>query len=463
MAPLLVACGRALTVATQPTAIPAVNAVPTAAASALEGQWDGAIAIGGTQLAILVNFTSAGDSPAATIDIPQQGAAGLPLDDVRLDGDAVHFTIASVGATFDGILNGEILRGDFAQAGATGTFELNRTGDVADPTPLPDLPYAVEELTWPLDDTKMAATLTSPVGDGPFPAIIFVAGSGPTDRNWNSPLLPGRNGSAALLADELTRAGYATLRYDKRFTGPYAQQNMPHLLGQVSFQSHVDELTSAVDYLVAQPGIDPEQLYLLANSEGVLHALNYQTAEPAIPFAGMILTGVPGRPMSEVLHQQIAENVLGAAPNRDQLLAKWDEAIAAFIAGEPSELNPALPDDVRQIWTGLTAPANQPFSAQLLAAQPAGLLAKVKVPVLVVIGQKDIQIDWQADGGVLEAAAGDNVSFSYPADANHVLKNELKPAAELTAADANAYNAADRVLDPQALQTILDWLAARTG
>jgi pimeloyl-ACP methyl ester carboxylesterase len=234
-------------------------------------------------------------------------------------------------------------------------------------------------------------------------------------------------------------------------------------LGNISFQSHLDELTSAVDYLAAQPGIDPARLFVLANSEGTLHAMNYQNSDPAAPFAGLILTGAPGRPMTEVLHQQISENVLSAEPNRDELLALWDEAIAAFVAGEPAELDPALPESVQQVWAGLTAPANQPFSAELLAVQPAELLAAITAPTLVIIGQKDIQIDSEADGAVLEAAAGDNVTFSYPPNANHVLKLEEKPAEELTAADGATYNAADRVLDPETVQIILDWLAEQIG
>jgi uncharacterized protein len=324
-------------------------------------------------------------------------------------------------------------------------------------------PEGGEEITLTLGETKMSASMTLPEGDGPFPGVIFIAGSGPTDRDWNSPLLPGHNGSAALLAGELTRSGYATLRYDKRVTGPYAQQNLPALQGKISFQSHLDELAAAVDYLAAQPAVDPARIYALANSEGTLHALNYQLSDPAVPFAGMILTGAPGRSLAEVVHQQVDQGYLAAEPNGDELLAKWDQAIAAFLAGKTVELDPGLPENVQQIWAGLTAPFNQPFSAELLAAQPADQLAMITVPVLVMIGQKDIQVDWQADGGVLQAAAGDNVTFSFPPDANHVLKHEEKPAADLTAADAQSYNTADRVLDPQALQTILQWLAEQSG
>ena len=473
---LLAACNRAQTEATPPatdtpepaptdTPAPTETSAPALPADTtpLDGQWEGAIDIAGQQLGIIVKFDSATGALAATIDIPQQGAADLPLDDVRLEGDAIHFAIGSAGAVFDGTIDGDTIGGDFAQAGATGTFEITRTGDVVAATATPIPPYVVEEVSWPLGETTVGATLTRPEGDGPFAAVVFVAGSGPTDRNWTSPLLPGRNGSAALLADELTRAGYATLRYDKRFTGPFAQQNMPKLMGNISFQSHLDELASAVAFLAAQPGIDPAQVFVLGNSEGTLHAMNYQTSDPDAPFAGLILTGTPGRPLTEVLHQQMAENVLSAEPNVDELLTLWDEALAAFLAGEATELDPALPASAQQVWAGLTAPVNQPFSAELLAVQPAELLAKITAPTLVIIGQKDIQIDWQADGAVLEAAAGDNVTFSYPANANHVLKLEEKAADELTAADGATYNAADRVLDPEVVQIILEWLGEQTN
>ena len=320
----------------------------------------------------------------------------------------------------------------------------------------------VEEVTWALDDTTMAATLTRPAGDGPFPAVVFVAGGGPADRDWNSPQLPGRNGSAALLTDELTRAGYATLRYDKRIAGPNAPQNRAALAGNLSFQSYRDELTSAVDYLAAQPGIDPTRVFVLANSEGTLHAMNYQASGPAIPFAGLILTGAPGEPIAAVVRRQVDQNALSAAPDRDELLARWDEAMAAFIGGDPAQLDPTLPEYAQGMWSALTAPANQPFMAEFMAARPADLLAATTAPVLVIIGQKDVQSNWQLDGAALEAAAGPNVTFSYPANANHALKLEEKPVEELTAADASNYNAAGRVLDPETVEVILGWLGEQT-
>ena len=82
--------------------------------------------------------------------------------------------------------------------------------------------------------------------------------------------------------------------------------------------------------------------------------------------------------------------------------------------------------------------------------------------MLVIIGKKDIQVDWQADGEPLKlAAAGhEEVTFLFPENANHILKQELRPRSELVLAEMEGYNASDTHLDPQALASMQEWLAA---
>ena len=113
------------------------------------------------------------------------------------------------------------------------------------------------EVSWPLGPTTVYGTVTKPEGTGPFPGVVLVAGSGPTDRDWNSPLLPGTNGSGRLLAEALGRAGLASLRYDKRASGPHVRETIPLLIGAISMQSHVDELAGAVRTLAEQHGRPP--------------------------------------------------------------------------------------------------------------------------------------------------------------------------------------------------------------
>ena len=91
-------------------------------------------------------------------------------------------------------------------------------------------------------------------------------------------------------------------------------------------------------------------------------------------------------------------------------------------------------------------------------------LEKVHVPVLIIIGKKDLQVDWQADAAPLQRAAAErtNVSFLYPDNANHVLKYELRPRENLAQAEVMLkYNADDASLEAETVAAIVGWLAAR--
>ena len=160
-------------------------------------------------------------------------------------------------------------------------------------------------VSWDLDGFEINGTITYPEGNGPFPVVVMVAGSGPTDRDWNSPLIPGTNGSARLLANNLTGKGYVTLRYDKRASGPQAQENFKRLAGKISMQDHLDELSSAVEFASNKKYVDSRHIYALTNSEGCIHALNYQITKPRLPFSGLVLTSAPARPVGKVAHEQI--------------------------------------------------------------------------------------------------------------------------------------------------------------
>jgi uncharacterized protein len=82
--------------------------------------------------------------------------------------------------------------------------------------------------------------------------------------------------------------------------------------------------------------------------------------------------------------------------------------------------------------------------------------------VLVIIGKKDLQVDWQADGEKLvQAAAGqEKVTFLFPENANHVLKEESRPRSELVLTEMEGYNAPNTRLNQETLTSILEWLAA---
>jgi hypothetical protein len=319
------------------------------------------------------------------------------------------------------------------------------------------------EVSWPLGPTTIYATVVKPDGAGQFPGVVLVAGSGPTDRDWNSPLLPGVNGSGRLLAEALGRAGFASLRYDKRASGPHVRETIPFLIGAITMQSHVDELGGAVRILSEQQGVRHDRIFACGNSEGTLHALNYQVHDPGISLAGLVLAGPPGRAVGAVSRSQLAAQSK-SVPNGEQLLGLYDVAISRFLAGEPAAPDPALPEGVGTLIAALESPANLPFARELWTADAAAPLREVRVPVLIIIGKKDLQVDWQADAEPLERAAAGrtDISFLFPEDANHVLKHEPRPREELMQAEVmSRYNAAGASLDPETVAAIVAWLKAR--
>jgi pimeloyl-ACP methyl ester carboxylesterase len=320
------------------------------------------------------------------------------------------------------------------------------------------------ELHWQLDGITMRGTLTMPDGDGPFPGVVLVAGSGPTDRDWCSPLLPGTNGSGRLFAEAFADGGIASLRYDKRVSGPDAAENARTLFGKLSMSSHLDELVAAVGVLASQSSIDATRVAGLGNSEGTLHVLHYATSEHDVPFVALVLAAPPGRPIEQILLSQLALQA-AQVPGGAELMPAVEAAAARYAAGQPMDPDPRLPDSVKMVLASFEAPANLPLARELWIEDATQPLRTVGIPTLVLIGRKDVQIDAVADGQPLEhAAAGNhNVTFVYPPNANHVFKEDTRLPAEVAAAPGNGYNADGTHLDPEALGTIVGWLSRAFG
>ncbi len=317
-----------------------------------------------------------------------------------------------------------------------------------------------KEVSWKLFGVDIFGTITSPKDAEVHSAVVFVAGSGPTDRNWCSPLLPGTNGSAKLLAEALALQGFVTLRYDKVASGPHVKENIPKLLGKISMQSHIEELKGAVETIIAEKNVNKDNLFVLTNSEGAIHAVNYQLQAKSGRFKGLVLTGAPGRAVGDLGRSQIFDQIKNL-PNAEILMKPYDIAIADFLASKPIEIDASLPEGIKMLLRSLESPANLPFSRELWTYKLSEFIAKIDDPTLMVIGKKDIQVDWKIDGKILENATAKKTSssFAYPENANHVLKHEEKPREELNAQNVSLnYNAPDAELDSEASNAILDWL-----
>lgn len=323
-----------------------------------------------------------------------------------------------------------------------------------------DLKIETKEVSWKALDIDIYGTIVSPNDGKSHPGIVMIAGSGPTDRDWCSPLLPGKNGSAKLLAEALALKGYVTLRYDKMASGPHVMENLPKFTGKISMESHVEELAGAVKTLASQDNVDAKNLYVLTNSEGGIHAVNYQLQDFKIKFKGLILTGAPGRSIGSVGRSQFIAQIR-SLPKADRIMTDFDEVISEFLNGKAMVIPDTIPESLTFVLKALETPANLPFSRELWSYDLAEYIVRIAEPVFIIIGKKDTQVDWSEDGKTLEQAlkSHSNAKFSYPENANHVLKHEELPLEKLTPEYVGSrYNAPETVLDDETLNLIMGWL-----
>ncbi len=315
-----------------------------------------------------------------------------------------------------------------------------------------------EEVSFTSGDHVVPGTLARPQRPGMHRAVVLMAGSGPTDRDWNNQLLPGTNGSGKLLAEALARRGVVVLRFDKSGVGG----NKAKLDG-VTFDIYREEIRAALAYLRTRADVAVEALYIAGHSEGGMHAVRAALEEKA-QLAGLLLLATSARTMQSLLLAQIETQLRTAAPDRaDAEIASLRVALDAFVAGEPVDATKA--STIRRLQMLVTSLAN-PATASLLrgmfAWDPLAAVAQITVPILVVSGRRDIQVDPELDATRL-AAANPAAELHIAPDADHVLKRESRLIAELRVDPLlvqTQMNAEGRVLDTGAVEIIATWLSA---
>lgn len=331
------------------------------------------------------------------------------------------------------------------------------TGDTA------RIQIVTEEVSFVASGRTIPGTLVHPES-GTGPGLLLLAGSGPTDRDWNSPMLPGKNGSARLLAEALAARGMTVLRFDKAFSG----KNPGLPIADLTLDTYRDEATAALDFLRARPEVDPARVFVAGHSEGGIHATRLALSA-GDRIRGVILISAPGRSLARVLEVQLEKNVLaGAGLTPEQLEAEMvpiRTALRSFVAGQ--DVDPksvSSRPQITGIMTALMAPMVARIGRALAGFEPAEAVAQISLPVLVLQGEKDIQVDPKEDAERLVAArraAGKPVDFHLSPSANHVLKTEPLSLQELRANPQlvqTGYNAPDRVLAPDLVEALLQWI-----
>ena len=249
----------------------------------------------------------------------------------------------------------------------------------------------------PLEGTYLDAGKHTPV-------VLIIPGSGPTDRDGNNPLgitaAPYR-----LLAEALATQAVSSVRIDKRgiggSKGAVADGN------KVTIADYVTDTHNWIAAIRKRTGV--QCVWVLGHSEGSLVAL--AAAQQPDGMCGVISVSGAGRKLSDVIRDQLRANPANA-PLLDQAMAALD-ALEKGQHVDVSGMNPAL--------LRLFAPQVQDFLIDDFRHDPAKLAASLKLPLLIVQGERDIQIS-AADARALAAAQPKAKLVLVPA-MNHVLKD----------------------------------------
>lgn len=435
-----------------------------------EGSWTGQLDVMGTKLRLNFHIQHSDGQWSATMDSPQQGATGIKVQSAEVNGQEVTLSMPSMGIKYEAMCEGDSLKGTFKQGGMEFPLDMVRMDDdaVGDQSqeemnrpqePQPPFPYESEEIEFfnQADDVKLVGTLTIPEGEGPFPGVILITGSGPQNRNseifGHKPFW--------VIADYLTRRGIAVLRYDERGVGGSD--------GDFSTATSADfarDASEAVAYLAARPEVIADQTGIIGHSEGGMVGPMVAKWTDQVDF--LILLAGPGVPGHQVLlsQKEAIELAMGIDPEQvaaaqvsfrelydlflrediddDELMLRVNEKLFTLLEGMSEE----------QI-TMTQAQLLSPWMKYFIRHDPAVVLRQVTCPVLILNGGKDLQVLPDLNVPAIEAALSDGENEDYTSEIFPELNHLFQHA---DTGLVSEYQTIEETFAEDALDRIANWI-----
>jgi pimeloyl-ACP methyl ester carboxylesterase len=446
--------------------------------SSVEGNWLGTLDINGTKLRLVLKVSKSADGTlTAKMDSPDQGATDLPIDEIAQKDKAVSFSAAKFGLSYEGTLDakGDEITGTFQQATLNLPLVFKRTGEIEKPkrpqTPQKPFPYNEEEVFYKnaKDNVRLAGTLTVPREGKKHPAVILITGSGAQDRDetifGHKPFL--------VLADYLTRRGIAVLRVDDRGIGGSERGSLT-----ATSENFAEDVLAGIEFLKSRKEINAKRIGLIGHSEGGMIAP--MVAARSKDAAFIVLMAGLGQTGADVIYTQtvriqkaqgasefVTAETLKALENAMAVLkSETDNKLAAelineALAKQKSGLSEARQKEFEPVEKTIKSQIPMYVSAwfrYFVAFDPQPVLKKVKVPVLAVNGENDLQVASKENLDLIAAAlkAGGNKKVtivSFP-KLNHLFQTSQ------TGLPAE-YQKIEETISPPVLETISDWILKR--
>jgi len=447
--------------------------------SGIEGIWEGKLKVLETELRIVFKIYKNSDGTLiATLDSPDQGVTGIPVEKVIFEDNILRLEVKSVGGVFEGKVSEDflVIEGEWKQSGQTLLLTVKRVdkaGEILRPQE-PKRPYPYNEKKVAYTNlkagVKLGGTLTLPPDKGVFPAVLLISGSGLQDRNetvfGHRPFL--------VLADYLTRQGIAVLRVDDR-----GARESTGIFSQATSEDFASDVLAGIEYLKTRKEINPKQIGLIGYREGGLIAPVVAVKSADVAFIVLMAgTGLTGE---DILYLQ-SDLISKAMGVNEQEIAKdrqFNEKIFSVIKEE--EDNEIAKERVRQIvmayWAELSDEEKNrigvseeflnaqlqnllsPWSRFFLTYDPKPTLTKVKCPVLAINGERDLQVSPKENLSAIEEAlvAGGNQNYTIKElpGLNHLFQTTQTGLPD-------EYAKIEETISPIALKIIGDWILEHT-
>jgi len=442
----------------------AAPAPKPAAPSDIDGTWLGTLDTGAIKLRILFKIVNTADGLTAQMQSPDQGSTWIPASPVTRSGATLTIEIKPIGVVFAGKIAPDLatIDGTFTQMGNPLPLVIKRVKDQSElerrrpQNPVKPYPYREEEVTYTnmAAGNTLAATLAIPNGNGPFPAVLLITGSGPNDRDesllGHKPFL--------VLSDYLTRKGIVVLRADKR--------GVRKSTGDLANATTADFATDAeagVAWLKTRPEVDPHKIGLIGHSEGGVVAPMAAVADPSVAFIVMMAgSGVPGDQIIPEQVKLIAEANGESKHKADEEADTERETLTAVeTEKDPKALEHLLgvmlaaggmPD--AQIAVQIKA-ATSPWFRFFITYDPATALRKLTIPVLVLNGSLDLQVppaqNLPAIRKALQEAGNKHFEVDELPGLNHLFQTAKT-------GSPSEYADIEETISPVALDKIASWI-----
>ena len=407
-------------------------------ANAQTGTWSGKLDVQGTKLSLVFHLD--GENPS--MDSPDQGAEGIPIQVSRPASNTIKVIIPSLGASYEGVWMIRQIVGTFTQMNAS--FPLTLTPGENKParpqTPKPPYPYQTEEVSFTNGDIVLNGTLTLPTGcSRETPMLVMVTGSG--IQNRDEELFEHK--PFAVIADALARAGYATLRYDDRGFGSTGGNPLAWTTSDFKSDAEV-----AVDLLRNRF----DRVGVIGHSEGGTIALMLAAEKKAdfiVSLAGMVVSGA-----ETLVSQNRSALLLAGVPEEvtEEYCRLLEQAFDVQVNGgmmtDPDDYN--LPKELKQNYQAVLNQVRTPYLSKLLTLDVRPLLADITCPVLALNGTKDIQVDHESNLDALRNGlkASDANHIEAIEGANHLLQNCMTGA-------VTEYRTIEETISPKVLETVI--------